>query len=53
MTRLGRSSITLVVTGWTDHKHLTVTMTQAFVEGLRARSWPDDVRARIEAFRTA
>lgn len=53
VARLGRSSITLVVTGWTDHKHLTVTMTQAFVEGLKARSWPDDVRARIEAFRVA
>ncbi len=53
VTRLGRSSITLVVTGWTEHKHLTVTMTQAFVEGLRARSWPEDVRARIAVFQAA
>lgn len=53
VTRLGRSSITVEVTGWTDHKHLTVTMTQAFVEGLRARSWPDAVRARIAAFQVA
>ena len=48
--RLGRSSITVVVTAWTDHNRLTVKMTQAFVEGLRARSWPPEVRARIEAF---
>jgi len=53
VTRLGRSSITLVVTGWTTQKHLTVTLTQAFVEGLKARSWPDDVRARIAVFRDA
>ena len=53
VTRLGRSSVTVVVTGWTDRKHLTVTMTQAFVEDLKARSWPDAVRARINTFRAA
>ena len=49
--RLGRSSITLLITAWTDHNRLTVRMTQAFVQGLRAVPWPDEVRARIEAFR--
>ncbi len=53
VARLGRSSITVVVTGWTHHNHLTVQMTQAFVQGLKAVSWPADVRARIEAFREA
>jgi 4-hydroxybenzoyl-CoA thioesterase len=51
--RLGRSSLTMVITGWTTQNHLTVRMTQAFVEGLKARSWPDDVRARIAAFMAA
>lgn len=50
VTRLGRSSITVVVTAWAGHNRLTVTMTQAFVQGLKAVSWPDEVRARIEAF---
>ena len=31
----------------------TVRMTQAFVQGLKAVSWPPEMRARIEAFRTA
>ena len=52
VTRLGRSSITLKVTAWTDHNRLTVHMTQAFVQGLKAVSWPPEVRARIEAFMT-
>ena len=51
VTRLGRSSITLAITAWTDHNRLTVTMTQAFVQGLKAVPWPDQMRARIEAFR--
>ena len=51
VTRLGRSSITVVVTAWTDHNRLTVTMTQAFVQRLKAVSWPQEVRDKIEAFR--
>jgi 4-hydroxybenzoyl-CoA thioesterase len=50
VVRLGRSSITVAVTAWTDHNRLSVTMTQAFVQGLKAVSWPDEVRARIKAF---
>lgn len=50
--RLGRSSIALLITAWTDHNRLTVRTTQAFVEGLKAVPWPDEVRTRIEAFRT-
>ena len=51
--RLGRSSITFLITAWTDHNRLTVRMTQAFVQGLKAVSWPPEMRARVEAFRTA
>ncbi len=51
--RLGRSSMTFLITAWTDHNRLTVHMTQAFVQGPKAVSWPPDVRARIDAFRAA
>ena len=51
--RLGRSSITLLITAHLDTNRLTVRMTQAFVDGLRAVSWPAEVRARIEAFMAA
>ncbi|MEO8242202.1 MAG: thioesterase family protein [bacterium] len=51
--RLGRSSITVVVTAWTDHNRLTVKMTQAFVEGLRAVPWPEEIRSRIQTFMAA
>ena len=51
--RLGRSSITFLITAWTDHNRLTARMTQAFVQGLKAVSWPPEMRARIEACRTA
>jgi 4-hydroxybenzoyl-CoA thioesterase len=51
--RLGGSSITVLITAWTDHNRLTVRMTQAFVDGLRAKPWPDDIRARITAFMAA
>ena len=49
--RLGRSSILFKVTAWEGGvNRLTARMTQAFVQDLKARSWPDDVRTRIEAF---
>ena len=49
--RLGRSSILFKVTAWEGGANrLTVHMTQAYVQGLKAVSWPAEVRARIEAF---
>ncbi len=52
--RLGRSSILFKVTAWEGGvNRFTARMTQAFVEGLKARSWPEEVRARIEAFMAA
>jgi len=49
--RLGRSSILFKVTAWEGGvNRLTARMTQAFVQGLKARSWPEEVRARIEGF---
>ena len=49
--RLGRASITVVIEAWEGHNRLTVRMTQAFVQGMKAQPWPADMRARIEAFR--
>ncbi len=50
--RLGRSSITVLITAWGGHNRLTVRMTQAFVQGLKAVSWPPEMRSRIAAFIT-
>lgn len=51
ITKLGRSSVTVTIEGrMAEELRMRATLTLVWIDGMKAAAWPDDMRARLQAY---
>ena len=51
IAKLGRSSVTVTIEGrMTEELRMRATLTLVWIDGMKAAAWPDDMRARLQAY---
>lgn len=51
IAKLGRSSVTVTIEGrMAEELRMRATLTLVWIDGMKAAAWPDDMRARLQAY---